>query len=348
MWPFSRRSKALRRQSPGLQPAGGSQPGPAIGVAEQTRVGVPAAERRAPLLPPAVSRPLRTTGTRADPAELEDEYSGSQPPRFSEVRLRLVPLPDDGRLNVVGESYYQEALRLVAGGKASGTTFDDHLAAVAVLVPEPENPWDEHAVRVDVLVGNRSLKVGYLSSSWAEDYQPELLKLKAEGALGTCPARITGGGEKHYGIYLHVVRPHELRARSNPESLIIAETTGSEVLLQNDWSCTVTKEEEHQDALRAFAPKGKQDFREVVASLGFCSIRSGKHEGQRAIEVRLGGRPVGQLTHAMTQRYGELVEDLLKKDLTVTCEAYTTRTAKGVEVELRMPRDPERVPRSKS
>jgi hypothetical protein len=282
----------------------------------------------------------------AEKPELEDEYSGSQPPQFTEVRLRLVPLPDEGRLNVVGESYYQEALKLVTGGRVSGATFDDHIPVVAVLVPEPENPWDENAVRVDVLMGNRSLKVGYLSSGWAEDYQPELLKLRTEGALGTCPARVTGGGKKYYGIYLHIARPDELGPGRDPENLVVASMTETEVLLRNDWSCTVTKEEGHQEALRAFAPTGRQEFREVVASLDFCAIQSGKYQGQRAIEVRLGNKRIGELTPAMTKRYGEIVEQLMQRNLTVTCEAYTTRTAKGVEVELRMPRNPKRVLRS--
>lgn len=40
----------------------------------------------------------------------------------------------------------------------------------------------------------------------AREYQPVLLKLQGRGFIGTCPARITGGGEKKYfGIYLHVV-----------------------------------------------------------------------------------------------------------------------------------------------
>ncbi|WIY04689.1 hypothetical protein QRX60_12870 [Amycolatopsis mongoliensis] len=236
-------------------------------------------------------------------------------------------------------------MRLVAGGKAFGTNFEEHFPATAVLVPEPENPWDGNAVRVDVLLGDRPLKVGYLSSTWAEEYQPELLKLRAEGALGTCPARITGGGAKFYGIYLHVARPDELRARKEPEDPIVAKLTDSDVLLRSAWSCTVTKEENHQDVLSGFAPAGKQEYREVVASLAFCTIESGKYRGRRAIEVRLGDRRVGQLTYAMTERYRALVERFTEQNLVVRCEAYTTRTAKGVEVELLMPRDPGRAGR---
>ncbi|GLY36147.1 hypothetical protein Amsp01_021710 [Amycolatopsis sp. NBRC 101858] len=288
---------------------------------------------------------LQGPGRPSQPATQQVAPKRAVAPSLSKPPLKLVPLSDEGRLAVVGESHHQDALRLVAGGRACGTTFEEHLPATAVLVPEPENSWDRNAVRVDVLMGNRPLKVGYLSSTWAEDYQPELLKLRAEGALGTCPARITGGGAKFYGIYLHVARPDELHDRKEPEDPVVAKLTGSDVLLRSAWSCTVTKEENHQDVLRSFAPAGKQEYREVVASLTFCTIESGKYRGRRAIEVRLGDRRVGQLTHAMTERYQAMVERFAEQNLVVRCEAYTTKTAKGVEVELLMPRDPARAVR---
>ena len=74
----------------------------------------------------------------------------------------------------------------------------------------------------------------------------------------------------------------------------------------------------------------------------FCTIESGKYQGRQAIEVRLGDRRVGQLTYAMTERYKAMVERFAEQNLAVRCEAYTTRTAKGVEVELLMPRNPGR------
>lgn len=310
MWPFTRTNKAphLRGPDPRIRPS------------------VPLA--RAGVSPPPT---LSASGGQA-PAR--------RPPEPSDVRLGFVSLSADGRLAVVGESHYQDALRLAAGGKASGANFEDHLPVTAVLVPEPENPWDGNAVRVDVLLGNRPLTVGYLAAGRAADYQPELLKIRAGGALGTCPARITGGGAKFYGIYLHLARPGDLLVRKAPEDPVIAQLTDSDVLLRNDWSCTVTKEEHHQDVLSAFAPEGGQEYRDVVASLTFCTIESGKYRGRRAIEVRIGDRRVGQLTFAMTERYRAIVEELSGRNLVVRCDAYTTRTAKGVEVELRMPRPP--------
>jgi hypothetical protein len=75
----------------------------------------------------------------------------------------------------------------------------------------------------------------------------------------------------------------------------------------------------------------------VIAALSFCRIESGKYRGQEAIEVRLDGARVGELTYAMSQRYGDRVRALIGQGLAVTCEAFTIRTARGVEVGLRMP-----------
>jgi hypothetical protein len=76
----------------------------------------------------------------------------------------------------------------------------------------------------------------------------------------------------------------------------------------------------------------------VIASLGLCTIKGGKYKGQTAIEVRIDGQRVGQLTYAMTQRYIDVVTPLLDRGLLVTCEALTLRSDKGIQVELLVPR----------
>ncbi|WP_326836781.1 HIRAN domain-containing protein [Amycolatopsis rhabdoformis] len=207
----------------------------------------------------------------------------------------------------------------------------------AVLVPEPENKWDRQAVRVDVLDSGRPLKVGYLPRDLAAEYQPTLLAVGQQGLVGTCPARIAGGGEKFYGIYLYLARPRALRVALGMDEPFIARRAGVEVLLRNDWSCTVTQEQAHQNVLTRYAPARGQEIREVVASLGFCRITSGKYRGEEALEVRLGGERVGQVTRAMTERYGDQVHTLIAQGLTVTCEAFTKRTDKGIEIELLLP-----------
>ena len=276
----------------------------------------------------ARSQRPRESGADTDQSRNLKDWPGSH---------ALMPLPDDNRVAVVGESHYQRALRTIAGGRITGDGWDKHIPAMAVLVPEPNNRWDTNAVRVDALHGGRALTVGYLASELADEYQPELLRLRDAGYLGSCPARIAGGGSKFYGIYLHCVYPRELRIFLRGELGEIAEERDGRAILHSDVHCTVTKEEQHQDVLLPQAPSSDQDYREVSATLGFCDIATGKYKGEQAVEVRIGGQRVGQLTHAMTMRYADVVRRVLDRGLQPSCTALVTVTPRGLQVELVMP-----------
>jgi hypothetical protein len=187
-----------------------------------------------------------------------------------------------------------------------------------------------------VVTGKRTVKVGYLPRDVAARYQADLLGLRRQGKLGTCAARIAGGGNKLYGIYLHLGTARDIQMAAgtfNP----IAEETAESVLLRSEWTCTVTKEEDHQEVLSRYQPDSSTRPRAVIASLDLCKIQSGKYKGEDAIEVRLDGHRVGQLTYAMTQRYFDVVAPLLDRGLYVTCQAMTLRTDKGIQVELLLP-----------
>lgn len=93
-------------------------------------------------------------------------------------------------IEVVGESNYQSALLAAAGGKtADGPARTEHLA---LLVPEPSNPYDKNAVRVEI--GGRL--VGYLSRAVARELSADLRRI---GTPLACHARITGGWNRGGG-----------------------------------------------------------------------------------------------------------------------------------------------------
>jgi hypothetical protein len=121
------------------------------------------------------------------------------------------------------------------------------------------------------------------------------------------------------------------------EAFVTRAPEGS-VPLSPEWSTTVTGEEDHQDVLRELAPAGTDPVRWETATLGFCPIAKGKYAGEQAIEVRLGGERVGQLTRAMSERYEKLVSDALDAGKTPICKAslFSTRD-KGVQVQIMMP-----------
>lgn len=75
----------------------------------------------------------------------------------STLELSLVELCEDGYCAVVGESYYQDALR--ATGRVCSAGGEGRPAFTAALVPEPENPYDSNAIAVYSPRG----KIGHLS-----------------------------------------------------------------------------------------------------------------------------------------------------------------------------------------
>lgn len=117
--------------------------------------------------------------------------------------LTPVPLVGGFDVAVVGESNYQEALERICGGRsADGASHD----CTAVLRPEPQNPYDPNAIRVEI----DGLLVGYLARPAAKAYGPVAERLTQQGQIGTCDARIVGGWERgdeyaergHFGVRL--------------------------------------------------------------------------------------------------------------------------------------------------
>lgn len=106
-------------------------------------------------------------------------------------------------LDVVGEASYQHAIGKIAGGRTEEGI--SHLCE-AVLVPEPANPHDPMAVRVDI----EGATVGYLSRANAREYRAELRRLGFEGGVFSCQALIVGGWDRgsgdrgHFGVKLDV------------------------------------------------------------------------------------------------------------------------------------------------
>jgi HIRAN domain len=122
------------------------------------------------------------------------------------VELEPLVLPGGRPVEVVGESYYQDALDAICGGKCE----EGHqLLCQAELRPEPDNEYDEHAVAVHV----DGRKVGHLSRADARKRQAELLALRSRGKRPMCAAMITGGwwrgpaDEGHYGVRLDLDWP---------------------------------------------------------------------------------------------------------------------------------------------
>lgn len=112
--------------------------------------------------------------------------------RATQADLEPVMLEGGFRVEVVGESNYQDALEAACGGRQRHGVEHD---CIATLRAEPENPYDPDAVRVEL----DGRLVGYLSRGAAKAFKPTADRLAAAGRVGTCHAQIVGGWDREHG-----------------------------------------------------------------------------------------------------------------------------------------------------
>lgn len=122
-------------------------------------------------------------------------------------------------VEVMGESHYQGTLERLAGGRTiDGGRYRDH---IALMLPEPSNPYDHNAVRVLLAPhfdGATAGLVGYLSREDAVAYRPVIDRLASMARLMACRASLKGGWDRgggdrgSFGVTLHLDRPLVLMA----------------------------------------------------------------------------------------------------------------------------------------
>jgi hypothetical protein len=118
---------------------------------------------------------------------LRDRLFGKRPSTFT---VGATLYEGDDTLEVVGESYRQEVLWEIVGGRCDERVRFD---TVALLVPEPTNEHDPNAIMVLI----RGELVGYLSREDATMYLPGLRRLieRSEDGRVALNATIVGGGK---------------------------------------------------------------------------------------------------------------------------------------------------------
>ncbi len=113
---------------------------------------------------------------------------------------------------VVGESYYQPAIKKIAEQQAAKYTNNPEAKIeplTAYLIPDDYNQYDDKAIRVDI----NGMQVGHLSREDARSFRRRLGAKKLTGQVTTCGALVTGGHIKNgkqadYGIVLDM-KPFE-------------------------------------------------------------------------------------------------------------------------------------------
>ena len=117
------------------------------------------------------------------------------PPPSSDRPIRPTRLEGRELVNVAGESHYQEALHAIAG-TAGGEV---RLETTAALIPEPSNPHDANAVRVEI----DGRLVGYLPRTFAVSYGAVVREPAERGRTAVCDAMVAGRGGV-LGVFLRL------------------------------------------------------------------------------------------------------------------------------------------------
>jgi hypothetical protein len=149
-----------------------------------------------------------------------DRLLGRQSADAPALNVNACLIHAGGLLAIVGESHYQDELRALSRRTSNAAPYRSDLAAyaadvadeepdrrwfMAVLVREPENPYDSEAVAVHAKGGG---KVGYLSRNDARRYGQVFKSLEKRGFdAAACPAMLNGGGAKSFGVVLAISAP---------------------------------------------------------------------------------------------------------------------------------------------
>lgn len=252
--------------------------------------------------------------------------SEESPTRSSDAvsQSHAFSLPSDGRQSIVGEHYYQSALQRVCRGQTVPTAgepdcWDRALAETALLVAEMDNRHDATAVRVDIC----GQMVGHLPREIAAQVHASLLRVQIRNLSSFCEARIVMTGHGEFAVYLHLADPELVNFALNLEP--------DQISVAGRYSAEVTGEEHHQpDLVRTLGVLADMS---AVAVLDRCVVASGKYAGDAAVEVRIEGARVGQLSRVASQRHLPAVAAAAADGKTVVCPASIWRSdTKGLQV----------------
>ncbi|RZU65662.1 hypothetical protein EV379_1996 [Microterricola gilva] len=223
-------------------------------------------------------------------------------------------------VDIVGSSLYQENIVQAVAARRG-----DRLNVA--LVPEPANPHDKYAVRVDVIVNGQQLKAGYLRRGEAREYHKLLRPLAEDGVIGVAKAR-AWKGDAGWRLYLRLNGPEWALPRKAP--------VDDGLVLIAERETVVTGEEDFQPALKALI--GRRKSVEHTFRLDLGSVPTGRNIGAPAIAAYDGENQVGRLTVGKSAEYMSAVRHALGRGFTPYAIGIVERDPnRGIQVTLYLP-----------
>lgn len=169
----------------------------------------------------------------------------------------------------------------------------------ALLVPEPDNPYDLNTVSVRV----RGQIVGYLSRD-AAVYSPIMHRITASGLVTTTAARIWAVIRESWdnsapprffsNIRIYLPEPHQILPLNSQRQANVS-------VLPWGGALQVTGAENHFDYLFNYIPKRGEGLVILTMHQMTHTLKNGAQ--RHLVEVRLDGERVGQLTTASSAHF---------------------------------------------
>lgn len=243
-------------------------------------------------------------------------------------------LNDRGSLEIVTENFYDTEIMRVFGGLSFGKlrTWTGN----AALVPEPDNPFDPHAV--SVRIGPN--KIGHLAQQDAQRYWPYLARVIASGYTPVAPLKLeatvlrqNGQAEVDATARLSIAAPDLLFPLNTPP-------THAAVLPQGP-SIKVLDEQEFADYLHGVVPPSGEG--RVMLTLETNKVRN--HHGQVVdiVDVLYERRQVGRLSTQMSQQFIPIIDHAFQHEKLTAVWGTIRGSAFEVSMTIQAAR-PEQIP----
>lgn len=232
-------------------------------------------------------------------------------------------------MHAVGESYYQEALLEVVGGR---TRHGVEHPCLAELCPEPTNPYDDQAVAVRIA----GQCVGYLSRSEARTFRPLVDRAIASAGRATVEACVRGGWDRgagdvgHLGVVLHFSDRPDVTDEYRPPPPL-PEPAKDEIRLRGSATVSVSNEEHYQEALTAAVNGADVSTYTTTVLATLTEVPANPHakkDSGPVLQVSVNGATVGHLTPAMSERLRRMTNRSQAERRRVTCSAQVFRGEK--------------------
>ncbi|MFF3039190.1 HIRAN domain-containing protein [Arthrobacter citreus] len=200
---------------------------------------------------------------------------------------------------IVGEAY-REAQITAALSRPVKRDQEVEETHEALLIPEPDNPYDPNAISVRV----RGQVVGYLSREAAAVYSPVIHRIAGSGLVATTTARIWAVTRKSWdnsagprffsNIRVYLPEPYQILPLNYQGQAHVA-------VLPWGGGLQVTGEDKHFDYLFNYIPKGGEGLVILTMHQLTQALKNGTE--RNLVEVRLDGERVGQLTSGSSAHF---------------------------------------------